>query len=136
MNTMKTFRVPRDLRAPAPFQFVFEVPVVVEETDESGNTNTVTTDAVREETRVFHARQSIPGGVMLDVQLEVQNEDLSDPLAAVRQVQAMHTLLQTAIVEFDEFWELLHDNRLVIDPGMLGEVLAWIAEQASNRPTS
>lgn len=133
----KSFRVPRADRPPEEFELVFEV-------REQGKVNTgteadpawemrdVDPPVWVEETRNFHARMTVPGGVVLNTAPGAPG----DVAAAARQAKAVRDLLRICVVELEEFEALLDSERTLIDMEQLSEICNWIVQTAGERPTS
>jgi hypothetical protein len=134
----KSFRVPRADRPPEPFELVFEV-------RQQGKHNTGTEEEPVwverdidppvwvEEIRSFHARMSVPGGVVLNT---APSNIPGDVAGAARQAKAIRDLLRICVVELDEFEALLDSDRTVIDMEQLSEICNWIVEESGQRPTN
>jgi hypothetical protein len=134
MAEMRTFRSRRP-GPPVPFRFTYEVPAT-----EKWNAGTDDqpdwqwqkrdTDEWRTEERIFHAKTKIPGGLAMEV-----SQDQADPSGPARQSRAIRRLIRAAVVEWEPFVDLLDDERAVMDPGDLGEIVNFLLETGSARPT-
>jgi hypothetical protein len=133
----KSFRMPKPDRPPEEFELIFQV-------RDQADCNVGTVDAPvwakrdvdpptwSEEIRTFHARMNIPGGITLAL-APPKDGDLD---AAARIMQAIRDLMRIAVVEADDFFELLDSPRTVVPGESLGEICRWIIEEAGDRPTN
>jgi hypothetical protein len=133
----KVFRIPKADRPPVDFDLVFQVRKqektnVGTETEPVWEVRNVDPVEWEEETRTFHARLNLPSGIGLDL----APARTGDEEAAARQVAAVRQLLSLAIVEKDEFFDVLDSERTIVEMPELVEIAGWIVEESTNRPTS
>lgn len=133
----KVFRIPKADRPPVEFDLVFQVREQVKvntgsDADPVWEMQDAVPDSWVEETRTFHARPNLPSGIGLDL-APAKN---GDEEAAARMVAAVRHLFSIAIVEKDEFFDVLDSDRTVVEMPELVEIAGWIVEESSNRPTN
>ncbi len=118
----KTFKAPRNNRPPLDFEIQYEKLVV---NAEDG------TSAWEEQTEKFQARPMVAGHLLMKI------ASAMDAGVAIQSAE-MVSLLHSAIMpEFTgKFMELIDDDDVAVPIDTLGEILAWLAEEYTGRPTT
>lgn len=111
----KTFKAPRNKRPPLDFELEYERLIdgeMVEQTDK------------------FQARSMIAGHLMMQIASAMEK-------GVAIQSDEMIRMLQAAIMpEYrEQFMALIDDNDVAIPIETLGEILQWLAEEYTGRPT-
>ncbi len=114
--TTKVFRSPRNDKPPLFFELVFDKMVDGDWT---------------EQTEKFKARPMISGHLLMKI------AGAMDAGVSIQSAE-MISLLHAAIMPEDKakFMELIDDNDVAIPIDTLGEILAWLAEEYTGRPTT
>jgi hypothetical protein len=82
----------------------------------------------------FTCVTELQGKVLLDMVANVTTEDNADPSA---QAKAITDFFSTVLVDESEkrFNTLLTDKEKIVSVDTLGEIVGWLVEQYTNRPT-
>src|SRR5882757_937351 len=129
MAQRKVFRIPRDDRPPQPFDLVFEVQEMRKVnvgTEEDPSWIEEPTGEWVDEVKTFHARNKIPGGVVLATAPPGEG----DVGGAARQAKGIRDLIKVSVVESESFIEILDSTRTVVDQDVLSEIINWIVEES------
>jgi hypothetical protein len=133
----REFRSKRDTRPPTQFTIYFEVPKVekVPDPEQEGGylEREVEPPEWVEESRTFHYLHKIPGALTLRIQA---GNDIRDMQANGDQAAAIRELLDMAIVEQEQFRELMDDPRAILETDVLPELVQAIIDDSSQRDPS
>lgn len=136
----KVFTVPGEFRPPEEFEFAFHVREQEKynagtEEEPDWQMRDVAPERVVKESRIFHARMtSIPGKIAKAASVPPADDD--DTAGAARWSNAVDKVLQIAVVEWEEFNELLESTRTIVPMEYLMEVVRWVLEETGQRPTN
>jgi hypothetical protein len=113
---MKQFRVPRQDKPVLEFELVYDKQI---------------DGAWQEQTEKFTARGSVPGNLLVSLTASMA----ADPGVQAHELQRMFA---TVIIPEDKprFMGVLDDPDTAVPIETLGEIMSWLAEEYSSRPTS
>jgi hypothetical protein len=111
----KQFRAPRNNHAPLDFELTYERQV---------------DGAWEEQTDKFKARGQVAGHLMMKI------AGATEAGVSVQAVEMVRLLSAAILPEYkQQFMELIDDDEVAIPIETLGEILAWLAEEYTGRPT-
>lgn len=113
---MKQFRVPRQDKPGLDFELVYDKFIDGE---------------WREQSEKFTARGSVPGNMLVSMTASMNG-------SAGLQAQELQRMFATVIPDEDKprFMAILDDPDTAVPIETLGEIIGWLAEEYSSRPTS
>jgi hypothetical protein len=111
----KTFKAIREKRPPLDFELEYEKLI---------------DDEWQEQTEKFKARSAIPGHLMMQIAGAMES---GVSVASAEMVKMLHSAIVPE--DKDRFMTLIDDTEIAIPIETLGEILAWLAEEYTGRPT-
>lgn len=80
----------------------------------------------------FSCKPAVQGSVLLEFVRDAAGEDGADSARAL--YNFLESSMETA--EYERLSTLLHDPEVIIDIALIGEIVSWLVEEYSERPTT
>lgn len=80
----------------------------------------------------FNCLPAIQGSVLLEFVRDAGDDD------GASSAKALYNFLNSAMEqeEYDRLQKVLHDPKVIIDIELIGEIVSWLVEEYSSRPTT